>query len=110
MFTDTDKTFPWISKGLQKESFKTTAKLSFIHNGGKGAKLKENCSIQSNVSFTQRRVGNLFIDQELNKWSRDLNKDFAPSDCLFRSVKFPENAHPYKYQYSSYGTGFEASS
>ena len=110
MFTDNDKTFPWISKGLQEESFKTTTKLAFIHNGRIGAKLKENRLIQGNVSFAQRSVVNLFIDQELNKWSRDLNKDFAQADCLFRAVKFTENAHPYKYGYSGYGIGFEARS
>ena len=36
--------------------------------------------------------------------------NFAQGDCLSGAVKVTKNAHPYKYEYSGYGIGFEARS
>ena len=39
-----------------------------------------------------------------------LRADFALIGCLFGSVKLTKNADPNKYQYSSYGIGFDSRS
>ena len=42
---------------------------------------------QDKVSFNHINIGNLFISYKLHKWSRYLNIDYAPGDCLFGAIK-----------------------
>ena len=52
----------------------------------------------------------LYASYTLDRWSRDLNKDFTVNNCLTRSVKLTENAEPAKYRYISYSRGFSSRS
>ena len=61
---------------------------------------KGSCWKQDKVTFTPNIVINLFFVYELDRWSRDLNSDFALKDCLFGSVKITKNVGPDKYKYS----------
>ena len=53
---------------------------------------------------------NLCIAYELDKWSQDLNVEFTLKYCLLGVVMLSKNAHPDKYSYSGYGTGFDSRS
>ena len=57
-----------------------------------------------------KKVINIYITYTLNRWLRNLNIDFTLNNCLFGSVELTKNAHPDKYNYSSYGIGFDSCS
>ena len=73
-------------------------------------KLNENWLKQDSVSFLQKNVVNVYINYNLDTWSRYLNTDFTLGNCLFDAVKLTKNANPDKYGYSCYGIGFHARS
>lgn len=66
------------------------AKLNFIYNRVIGPKLKRNCLMQDNISFTHRNVLNFVIVFELGTWSRYPKMDWALGDCLSLSEKLTE--------------------
>ena len=63
------------------------------------------CLIKNNMSIP-KKVINLYISYTLGPQLRNLNTDFTLGNCLFGSVKLTKNADLDKYQYSSYGIGF----
>ena len=65
---------------------------------------------EDKTAFTPKNVVNLCIVYELDKWSRDLNTDFAMIDCLFGAVKRTKNADTDKYKYNGHGIGFDLQS
>ena len=53
----------------------------------------------------------IYIFYSLNPWSlSNLNTDFTLNNCLFGSLKLTKNSNPDKYQYNSYGIGFDSCS
>ena len=50
----------------------------------------------------------LFIVNELDTWSSDVNTDFTLKDCLFGFVKLTENTDRDKYKYSGFGIGLDS--
>ena len=52
-----------------------------------------------------KNVSNVFIVNELDTWSRDLNIYFTLRDSLFGSVKLTKNSDIGKYKYRGYGYG-----
>ena len=48
---------------------------------------KKRCLKQDKVTFTPNSLVNLFIVYELDRWSKDLNVDFARKYYLFAAVK-----------------------
>ena len=52
----------------------------------------------------------LFIVDELDTWSQDLNTDFTLKDCLFGSVKITKYGDTDNNSYQRYGTGFDSRS
>ena len=81
---------PWFNKSRLRLRFE-------------GSSLKQ----EDTTPLTPNNVLNLFVVYELDRWSRDLNTDFTPKDCLFGAVKLTKNADPDKYNYSGYGIGFD---
>ena len=68
------------------------------------------CLKQDSVTFLQKNRVNVYITYKLDTWSKDLITDFTPGNCLFRAVKLTKNSDPKKYEYSSYGIGFDSTS
>ena len=93
---------------LSSNSF--TPRLAFICKKRIAAKLKRNCLIQDNISFTHRNPTNLFVVYELDTWSRGLNTGCRLGDCLFWTVKLIENDDLDKFVYSGNGVGFDTHS
>ena len=62
------------------------------------------------LTFTHEHMVNLFIINESDIWSRDLNTRLTLDDCLFGAVKLAKNVDSDKYKYSGYGIGFDARS
>ena len=86
-------------------------KLIWINNSEKRLKFKESFLKQEdNAPFTLNNVVNLFIDYDLDRWSRDINISFTLKDWLFGTVKLTKNADTDKYKYSGYGTAFNSCS
>ena len=73
-------------------------------------KFKGICFKQNSVSFFHKKVINLFISYRTDAWSKDLNSDFTPVNCLFGAVKLTKNADPDKYKCNNYGIGFDSRS
>ena len=58
--------------------------LEIIYNYGQGKiKFKGICLKRDSPSFIHRNVVNLYIAEELDTWSRDLNTGFTIGNCLF---------------------------
>ena len=72
----------------------------------KGSCLKQ----EDKAPFTLNNVVNLFIVDELSRWSKDLNAEFSLKECLFGNVKITKNFDPDKYSYSAYGIRFDSDS
>ena len=49
---------------------------------------------EDKAPYTQKIVVSLFIVDELDTWSRDINTDFTLKDFLFGSVQLTKNADP----------------
>ena len=56
-------------------------------------------------SFYSKNIVNLYIVNELDLWSEDLDADFNLKIYLFRTVTLTKIADPNKYSYSWYGIG-----
>ena len=50
----------------------------------------------------------LFIVNELDTWSRELNTEFSLGDCIFGAVKLTKNCSPDKYEHGGYDIGYDA--
>ena len=113
MITNTDYISSWKSKVLSSESIKpptvsdNSLTPALIYYGTKtrvkltGTRLK-----QSKVSYTHRKVINIYIVYKLGASSSHDN-DPKLKICLFGAVTLIKNANIDKYGYSGYGIGFD---
>ena len=62
------------------------------------------------ATFTPKKVVNLFVVSELDRWSRDVDTKFALGNYLIGIVKITKKDNPDKYGYSGFGIGFDACS
>ena len=103
----------WISKGLSSESIKppTTSNNSLapaINNYGTKTRVKftGSCLQQSKISYTHRKIVNIYVVYELGASSSNIN-DHTLKNCLFGAVTLTKNTDIDKYGYSGYGIGFD---
>ena len=90
-----DTNLEWESKRLSNEKFTSPytankslfSKLVWMNNSRIRLEFKGNCLKQDKAPFTRNNVVNLFIVYELYRWSKELNAEFTPKDCLFGNVK-----------------------
>ena len=101
------------SKGLPDESIKPPATSDksltpLIDYLSATIRLKFNGSIlrQSKVSYTHRKVVNIYVVYELSASSSHFD-DPTLKYCLFDAVTLSKNADIDKYGYSGYGIGFD---
>ena len=110
--TNTDYVSSWKSKGLSSESNKppTTSDNSLTALNYYGTKTRVkftgSCLKQSKISYTHRKIVNIFIVYELGASSSHIN-DPTLKNCLFDAVTLTENADIDKYGYSGYGIGID---
>ena len=64
---------------------------------------------QSKISYTHRKIVNIYIVYELGASSSNDN-DPTLKNCLFGAVTLTKNADIGKYGYSGYGIGFDRKS
>ena len=101
----------WKSRRLSAESIKPpTSDNSLtptLHYYGTKTRVKftGSCLKQHNVSYTHRKVVNIYIVYELGA-SSSHNNDLTLKNCLFGGVTLTKNADIDKYGYSGYGIGF----
>ena len=103
----------WISNGLSSESIKppATSDNSFIRvikNYGTKTRVKftGSCLQQSKISYTHRKIVNIYVVYELGASSSNIN-DPTLKNCLFGAVTLTKNTDIDKYGYSGYGIGFD---
>ena len=60
------------------------------------------------MTFTHNNAVNNQIASEINLCSFNIGKNFALGNCFFGAYKLIKSADPDKYEYSNYGTGFDA--
>ena len=103
----------WISKGLSSESIKPPATsinslAPAINNYGTKTRVKftRNCLQQSKISYTHRKIVNIYVVYELGASSSNIN-DPTLKTCLFGAVTLTKNTDIDKYGYSGYGIGFD---
>ena len=103
----------WISKGLSSESIKppTTSNNSLapaINNYGTKTRVKftGSCLQQSKISYTHRKIVNIYVVYELGAAGSNIN-DPTLKNCLFGAVTLTKNTDIDKYGYSGYGIGFD---
>ena len=108
-----DRVLSWQSKGISNESIKppTTSNNSFnprlSYNDTKiKVQFTGSCLRQPKFKFTHKKVVNIYIVYELGAPSSH-SSDPTIKNCLFGAVTLTENADIEKYEYSSFGTGFD---
>ena len=69
-------------------------------------KFTGSCLKQSNISYTQGKIVNIYTVYELGASSSHIN-DPTLKNCLSGAVTLTKNADIDKYGYSDYGTGFD---
>ena len=69
-------------------------------------KFNGSCLQQSNISYTHRKIVNIYIVCELGATSSHIN-DPTLKNCLFGAVTLTKNADIDKYGYYGYGIGFD---
>ena len=109
VITNTDYILSCKSKGLFDESFKppTTSDNSLnpvLNYYGTKTRVKftGSCLKQSKISYTHRKVVNIYIVYELGA-SSSHNNDPTLKNCLFGAVTLTKNADIDEYGYSGYG-------
>ena len=70
-------------------------------------KFDGSCLKQEKVTFTHKKVVNIYIAHEINLCSCNVVKDFPLGNSLFGAVKLTKYADSDKYKHSGYGAGFE---
>ena len=103
----------WISKGLSSESIKPLATSDnnltpAINNYGTKTRVKftGSCLQQSKISYTHRKIVNIYVVYELGASSSNIN-DPTLKNCLFGAVTLTKNTDIDKYGYPGCGTGFD---
>ena len=70
-------------------------------------KLYGNCLTQDRLTFTHKKVVNIYNVYQIILWPYILDTDFALGNSLFGAIKFIKNADPDKCKYSGYGIGID---
>ena len=113
MITNTDYISSWKSEKLSAESIKApttsdnslTPALSY-HGTKTRVEFTGSCLKQSKISYTHRKVVNIYIVYELGAYSSHVN-DPTLKNCLYGAVTLTKKADIDKYGYSCYGIGFD---
>ena len=103
----------WKSKGLSSESIKPpttsdnslTPELSYYDYNIR-VKFTGSCLKQSKITYTHKKVANIYIVYELGASSSHID-DPTLKNCLFGTVTLIKNVDIDKYRYSGYGIGFD---
>ena len=113
MNASTDYVSSCKSKGLSAETIKPPATSdnsltpAISYYGTKTrVKFTGSCLKQPKISYTHRKVVNIYIVYELGA-SSSHNNDPTLKNCLFGAVTLTKNADIDKYGYSGYGIGFD---
>ena len=113
-FTGTTRIESWKSNGVSEESIENVAKSdsnfapTFVdHHLLTHMNFNGHCLMKNNNSIP-KKVINLHISYKLGPQLRNLNTDFALSNCLFGSVKLNKNTDLDKYKYTGYDIGFDS--
>ena len=116
LITNTKYIAEWKSKWLSDESIKplTTSNNSLaplIDYYGYKIRPKFNGSVlrQPEVTYTHKKVGNIYIIYELT-WSTSHFNDHTLKNCLFDAVILTRNSDIDSYRYSADGIGFDSKS
>ena len=113
MITNTDYISSWNSKGLSDESIRPpitsgnslTPSLDYYGTKTRVKFTRSNLKY-SKVSYTHRKVVNIYVLYELGASSSNYN-DPTLKNCLFGAVTVTKNSDIEKYGYSGYGIGFD---
>ena len=111
--TNTIYILSWKSRRLSAESIELpttsdnslTPKLSYVDYRIR-VKFTGSCLKQSKITYTHKKVVNIYIVYELGASSSQFD-DPTLKSYLFGAVKLTKNADIDKYRYSGYGTGFD---
>ena len=111
--TNTNNISSWKSKGLSAENIKppTTSdnslnpELRYCKYNIK-VKFSRSCLKQSKITYTHKKVANIYIVYELIA-SSSHSDDPTLKSCLFGAVALTKNADIDKYGYSGYGIEFD---
>ena len=108
-----DPVLPWHFKGMSGEYVKPPATSNYGFNPrlsyyGTKARIQfiRSCLKQLNVTFTHKKVVNIYILYGLSASSFHTS-DPTLKNCLFGAVTLTKNADVDKYGYSGYGIGFD---
>ena len=111
--TNTNLIPEWISKGLSSESINPPATYDnsltpAINNYGTKTRVKftGSCLQQSKISYTHRKIVNIYVVYELGVASSNID-DPTLKNCLFGAVTLTKNTDIDKYGYSGCGIGFD---
>ena len=111
--TNTNLISEWISKGLSSESTNPPATSDnsltpAINNHGTKTRVKfsGSCLQQSKISYTHRKIVNIYVVYELGAASSNID-DPTLKNCFFGAVTLTKNTNIGKYGYSGCGTGFD---
>ena len=113
LIANTNYISSWKSKGLSHESIKPpiksdnslTPELNYYDTKTR-VKFTGSCLKQSKISYTHRKVVNIYIVYEFGA-SGSSNSDPTLKNCLFGAITLTKNADVEKYGYSGYGIGFD---
>ena len=111
--TNTNYILSWKSRGLSGEIIKPptisdnslTPELRYCDYNIR-VKFTESCLKQSKITYTHKKVANIYIVYELRASSSHID-DPTLKNCLFGAVTLTKNADIDKYRYSVYGIGFD---
>ena len=111
--TNTIYILSWKSRRLSAKSIELpttsdnslTPKLSYVDYRIR-VKFTGSCLKQSKITYTHKKVVNIYIVYELGASSSQFD-DPTLKSYLFGAVKLTKNADIDKYRYSGYGTGFD---
>ena len=111
--TNSNYILSWKSKRLSAENIKPPAtsdnslnpELSYIEYNIR-VKLTGSCLKQQKITYTHKKVVNIYIVYELKASSCHID-DPTLKNCLFGAVTLTKNADIDKYRYSGYGIGFD---
>lgn len=84
------------------------SQLKPINNSKIALEFSESFFKKEKATFAHGNVVNVFIVNELDIWSRDLNTKFTLGHCMLGVKKITKNADPDRYLYISFGIGFDA--
>ena len=70
-------------------------------------KFSRSCLKQDKVTYTHRKIVNIYIVYEINKNDNTIISDPTLENCSFGAVTLTKNVNIVSYGYSGYGIGFD---